>query len=164
MKKMETELKKFHDRLAKIGIDVKMSGNYPWIYLDKVNDCVVEEKFHSDHNFTVAFLPARTDMEFHFTELSEIFKILRKYTNMTKLHQTSKYKDGGSIGLQDKSGKKYWLCRKFGEKNKHRYNKLFVGDINDENPKLAEGEFQLDIVSMYEGTTAVKHSILNVKQ
>lgn len=67
------------NRLKKIGIETEYFGNYPWIYLDKVNGKRVTEKFHADHGFTIAFLPVRKDQPFHFTDISEIFKIIRKY-------------------------------------------------------------------------------------
>ena len=69
----------FGDRLNKIGIDVEFGANFPWIYMDKINGKRVTEKFEADHGFTVAFLPVRRDMPFHFTDIAEIFKLIRKY-------------------------------------------------------------------------------------
>ena len=66
-------------RLAKIGINIECIGNYPWIYLDKVNGKRVTENFEANHGFTIAFLPVRRDMEFHFTDIDKIFEIIRKY-------------------------------------------------------------------------------------
>lgn len=76
---MEKQLNTFINRLRKIGITVQLIGNYPWIYLDKVNGKKVTEKFEANHGFTLAFLPVRRDMPFHFTDITEIFKIIRKY-------------------------------------------------------------------------------------
>lgn len=73
------ELTKLGDRLRKIGISVTFSANYPWIYLDTVNGKRVVEKFRGNHGFTIGFLPATVDRPFHFTDLKEIFKIIRKY-------------------------------------------------------------------------------------
>lgn len=73
------QLKIFGDRLKKIGIDVEFGANFPWIYVDKINGHRVTEKFRADHGFTVAFLPVRRDMPFHFTDIGEIFKLIRKY-------------------------------------------------------------------------------------
>lgn len=69
----------FVERLKKIGIIIELVGNYPWIYLDKVNGQKVTEKFEGNHGFTIGFLPIRPDKPFHFTDISEIFKIIRKY-------------------------------------------------------------------------------------
>lgn len=70
------------ERLFKIGIDVEFVANFPWIYLYKINDKLVKEKFEADHGFTAAFLPVRRDVPFHFTDLEEIFKLIRKYCTL----------------------------------------------------------------------------------
>lgn len=67
----------FGDRLKNIGIDIEMAGNYPWIYLSKVNGNSVKDKFRSDHGFVVAML--RLDGGVDFTDLKEIFRTIRKY-------------------------------------------------------------------------------------
>jgi hypothetical protein len=65
-------------RLRKIGIDVELFGNAPWIYLDKVNGNKVKEKFNADHGFTIAFYPLK-GQKMELTDATEIFKIIRKY-------------------------------------------------------------------------------------
>lgn len=75
MKKLDVFIK----RLKKIGIEVTLIGNYPWIYLDTVNGRKVTEKYEANHGFTIAFLPVRADRPFRFTDLSYIFEIIRKY-------------------------------------------------------------------------------------
>lgn len=70
----------FVNRMKRLGIEVKLVGNYPWIYLHEINGEQVKEKFEGNHGFTVAFLPVRIDKELEFTDISEIFKLLRKYT------------------------------------------------------------------------------------
>ena len=77
----------FCERLDKIGIKVKLTGNYPWIYLDTVNGNRVKEKFNADHGFTIAFLPLK-NQELNFTDITEIFKIIRKYKNQTNMKLT----------------------------------------------------------------------------
>jgi hypothetical protein len=67
------------NRLIKIGITIEMVSNYPWIYLDKVNGNVVKEKYFANHGFTIGFNPARVGDVFSYTDLKEIFKIIRKY-------------------------------------------------------------------------------------
>lgn len=69
----------FIKRLQKIGIFVEIVGNYPWIYLYKINNKKVKEKFQGNHGFTIAFLPIKKDQELQFTDISEIFKLIRKY-------------------------------------------------------------------------------------
>jgi len=79
-KEMETDkLKVFVDRMKKININIKLVGNYPWIYIDEINGKRVTEKFEGNHGFTIAFLPVRADRELVFTDISEIFKLIRNY-------------------------------------------------------------------------------------
>ena len=69
----------FVKRLQKIGIKVELTGNFPWIYLDKVNGKRVIEKFEGNHGFTIAFAPIKRGRILQFTDIREIFNILRKY-------------------------------------------------------------------------------------
>ena len=71
----------FRKRMKKMGIDIELMGNYPWIYIRSVNGNIIqrEDYFEGDHGFTVGFLPVRIDQEFHFTDISRIFKLIRKY-------------------------------------------------------------------------------------
>ena len=73
------KLKVFVDRMTRININIKLVGNYPWIYIDEINGRRVTEKFEGNHGFTIAFLPVRADRELEFTDISEIFKLIRKY-------------------------------------------------------------------------------------
>jgi hypothetical protein len=68
----------FIERLKKIGIEVELVGNYPWIYIDKINGKRVTERFEGNHGFTIAFLPLK-DQKMELTDITEIFKIIRKY-------------------------------------------------------------------------------------
>lgn len=74
------KIKSFINRLKKIGIVVELTGNYPWIYLDKVNGKRVTEKFQAEHGFTIAFSPIRPGQELKFTDIGEIFALIRNYT------------------------------------------------------------------------------------
>jgi len=65
----------FKNRLSKIGIEINLTGNFPWIYLDTVNGNKVKEKFMANHGFTIAFL----NKQLEFTDIKEIFNIIRKY-------------------------------------------------------------------------------------
>ena len=73
------KLKVFVDRMKRININVKLVGNYPRIYIDEINGKRVIEKFEGNHGFTIAFLPVRAGRELEFTDISEIFKLIRKY-------------------------------------------------------------------------------------
>ncbi len=67
------------NRLKKLNINVKLAGNYPWIYIDMINGKKVVEKFKAEHGFTIAFSPIRKDQVMEFTDISEIIKLIRKY-------------------------------------------------------------------------------------
>jgi hypothetical protein len=69
----------FIQRMHKLGIDIKLTGNYPWIYIESINNVRVKERFQGNHGFTLAFLPIRPGEELNFTDISEIFKLIRKY-------------------------------------------------------------------------------------
>ena len=62
---------------------------------------------------------------------------------MKQLQYVGIYKDGGSTSWKDSSGQKYWLNNKFGDKHKNNRGKLFLGNIDDKDPKLAEGHYCL---------------------
>jgi hypothetical protein len=70
----------FVERLKKIGIKVKLSGNYPWIYITEICGKRVTEKFAGNHGFTIIFIPVRNDSPpSEFTDITETFKLIRKY-------------------------------------------------------------------------------------
>ena len=74
-----SKLGTFVRRLEKIGIKVELVGNYPWIYLDKINGRQVTERFRGEHGFTIAFEPVKVGKQLKFTDIIEIFKLIRKY-------------------------------------------------------------------------------------
>jgi len=71
----------FVERLRKIGINVEIAGNFPWVYLSKINNIKVTELFKGNHGFTIAFLPVKLNKELEFTDITEVFKLIRKYIN-----------------------------------------------------------------------------------
>lgn len=75
------KLNVFVNRLNKIGITIELFGNYPWIYLDKINNIKVIETFLANHGFTIMFLPKRLGESSEFTDIKEIFKLIRLYNN-----------------------------------------------------------------------------------
>jgi len=79
---MEDILITFVNRMKKLNINIKLVGNYPWIYIDEINGKKVTEKFQGNHRFTIAFLPIRKEQKMKFTDISEIFNLIRKYINI----------------------------------------------------------------------------------
>jgi hypothetical protein len=69
----------FIERLQKVGVEVKLGGNYPWIYIEHINGKRVTETFQGNHGFTLAFTPIKKGQEIKFTDITEIFKLIRKY-------------------------------------------------------------------------------------
>ena len=67
------------ERLLKLGIEIIYIANYPWIYLGYINGIRVKEKFKAKHGFTVAFSPIKLNGKWEFTDITEIFKLIRKY-------------------------------------------------------------------------------------
>jgi hypothetical protein len=72
-------LTKLKNRLDKIGVDITLTSNYPWIYLSEVNGKKVTERFQSEHGFTIGYASIREDTEMKFADTKELFKVLRKY-------------------------------------------------------------------------------------
>jgi len=75
MQKIETFVK----RMNRLGINVKLIANYPWIYLDEINGIKVKEKYMAKHGFTLAFSGVKLDESSKFTDTRAIFKLIRKY-------------------------------------------------------------------------------------
>ena len=69
----------FVKRLQKLNINLELVMNFPWIYINKINGKRVTETFRAEHGFTLAFLPIRVNQELDFTDIKEIFKLIRKY-------------------------------------------------------------------------------------
>jgi len=94
------KIKVFVERLKKIGIEVKLVGNYPWVYIDEICGIRVKERFEGNHGFTLIFLPVRNDSPpSEFTDITEIFKLIRKYSREALLIQMMK--DDEKDGLYD---------------------------------------------------------------
>lgn len=75
------ELEIFRRRLEKIGVNIELIGNLPWIYLSKVNgNIVLPEDYNSNHGYTIAWYPIKVGQEIHLdSDISRTFKIIRKY-------------------------------------------------------------------------------------
>ena len=55
------KIKVFVERLKKIGIEIKLVGNYPWVYIDEICGKKVTETFDGNHGFTLIFLTSKND-------------------------------------------------------------------------------------------------------
>lgn len=68
-------------RLKKIGINIEMVGNYPWIYLEKVNGNRIqrEDYYCGNHGFTIAFVPLKEDKKMEITDIKKTIEVIRKY-------------------------------------------------------------------------------------
>lgn len=73
-----TTIKSFVNRLKKIGVNVELVGNFPWVYLDKVNGTKVSGKLHGNHGFTVFFTAIRPGEPDKITDIPLIFKKIRE--------------------------------------------------------------------------------------
>ena len=76
---MYSKLDTFVSRLGKINIDVKLIMNYPWVYISEINGKKVRETFKANHGFTVAFVSIQDEQDLNFTDIGEIFKLIREY-------------------------------------------------------------------------------------
>jgi len=78
----DNEISIFVKRMKKIGIDIQLIGNYPWIYLDCVNGNRIkkEDYFHANHGFTIGWSGIKLGSVPHLIEeWNMIFKMIRKY-------------------------------------------------------------------------------------
>jgi hypothetical protein len=66
---------RFVTRLEKIGITVELVGNYPWIYLRKVNGKHITDNFRGNHGFTAFFL--HKDGIARFSDRRKVFERIR---------------------------------------------------------------------------------------
>lgn len=95
------KIKVFVERLKKLGIEVKLMGNYPWVYIDEICGKKVTETFDGNHGFTLIFLPSRNDSPpSEFTDITEIFKLIRKYVEETKLRMKDSKDELDDFGLK----------------------------------------------------------------
>jgi hypothetical protein len=76
-----SKLHTFRKRMEKLGIDIKLSSNIPWIYIESVNGNRIKQKdyLYANHGFTIGFYPIKVGEPFEFTDITEIFKLIRKY-------------------------------------------------------------------------------------
>ena len=78
---MKNELEVLKNRLGKIGIEIELIGNIPWIYLRSVNGNVVrKEDWNANHGYTIAWWPVRAEQKPHLdSDIKRTFELIRKY-------------------------------------------------------------------------------------
>jgi hypothetical protein len=69
----------FVKRLKRIGVEVELVANYPWVYMTKVNGVPVTELFMANHGFT-AFFVHRGDK---WSDRREVFAKIRELLSRT---------------------------------------------------------------------------------
>jgi hypothetical protein len=78
-----SEIEVFVNRLKKIGIEIELVGNIPWIYLERVNGnkIMIEDWINANHGYCVAWSGVRLGSEPHLNwpDIKHTFKIIRKY-------------------------------------------------------------------------------------
>lgn len=69
------------NRMKRIGIELELSANVPWIYLEKVNGNKIKpEDYSANHGYTIAWYPVRLGSKPHLDEdIKRTFNIIRKY-------------------------------------------------------------------------------------
>lgn len=79
------KLDTFIRRMKKLGIELQLIGNIPWIYIDSINGVRVQEEdyFYGNHGYTIGFHPIRNDQKFEFIDIARTFQLIRKYIKRT---------------------------------------------------------------------------------
>lgn len=84
----EDSLTKLINRLKRIGIELHLVSNYPWIYLSKVNGIKISETFMSDYGYTIGYSPKEEGGDYVFPDLDKTFDLIRKYKKQSELNAT----------------------------------------------------------------------------
>lgn len=81
-----TTIHSFRNRLKKIGIEITMIGNFPWVYMHTVNGVRVEGTYMADHGFTIFMMAIRKDERgpYIIQDIPTIFKKIRETLGRTK--------------------------------------------------------------------------------
>jgi hypothetical protein len=77
---MKDNLQILIKRLVKIGVNIEIVSNVPWVYLYSINGKKVTEKTEdSNHGFNIAWIPINPNKELYLTNTKELFQLIRKY-------------------------------------------------------------------------------------
>jgi hypothetical protein len=68
-------------RLKAINIEIELIGNYPWVYLYKVNGNAIkkEDYYLANHGFTISFMPMSEREKMEIIDIKKTFELIRKY-------------------------------------------------------------------------------------
>lgn len=77
------EVQIFINRLKKIGIELELEGNAPWIYLKSVNGNIIKQEdwVNANRGYTIAWYPLtiKKDFTLNWHDIRLTFNIIRKY-------------------------------------------------------------------------------------
>jgi hypothetical protein len=77
------EVVKLRERLKKIGIDIELEGNVPWIYLKSVNGNKIkpEDWINANHGYTIGWYPISVvdEISLNWHDIKTTFMLIRKY-------------------------------------------------------------------------------------
>lgn len=77
------EVTKFRERLNKIGYEIELEGNFPWIYLKSVNGNKVrsDDWTNANHGYCIAWFPKtiQDDFTLNWHDIKTTFMLIRKY-------------------------------------------------------------------------------------
>ena len=73
-----SECQRFTDRLNKLGINVTLSSNIPWVYLKSVNGIEVKETYAAEHGFTAFFYSMKEKGIVNFSDRKKVFEKVRE--------------------------------------------------------------------------------------
>jgi hypothetical protein len=66
--------------MKRIGIELELMGNIPWIYLRSVNgNKVQEEDWDASYGFTIAWYPVLVGATYKLADVKKTFELIRKY-------------------------------------------------------------------------------------
>jgi hypothetical protein len=77
-----TTINSFIKRLRKIGIEITLVENSPWVYIYSINGIRITERFQGNHGFTVFFRAIKQGQPDKITDITTIFKLIRKYVTI----------------------------------------------------------------------------------
>jgi len=95
-------LSTLRQRMQRIGIEIEFVGNFPWIYLDRVNGIRIrQEDFTANHGFNIAWFGIRNEDKIKLAEDPKIIiALIRRYVTESRL--TQMMKDDEASGLYQK--------------------------------------------------------------
>ena len=80
------EVQIFINRMKRIGIELELEGNAPWIYLKSVNGNKIhpEDWINANHGYTIAWYPLTIQKDFtlNWHDIKLTFKLIRKYAKI----------------------------------------------------------------------------------